>query len=1599
MQKKSYSAGPIIHPPKSNFDAIRGRFGLNQTNTTTTHYQSSYIPSSNISSLGIHRRGSSNASVGSIINKTAATSAHHQKRFSTSTLDYSSYESDRPAVSASSLMNSNHSSGLQRNSSATRRRPLSVIDPPSKFNVSSLSIHSSPDTPYLDRSQLEPVNENAGQDPSSFHFRRAHSSNQSHSEADQLIPVGQVEDVVGLQGRLRLTKDLPQSPVSTYTNRYSGGLKLLESQRHLLQAYEYLCHVGEAKDWLELVLEMNSTDGPIPAASPSLPHLHGSPIPTSTGVANSSTDPATHQLHNLSVPEFEQTLRDGVILARLARRFRGREHVPRIFIHPKLQYRHSDNINYFFQFVRFVRLPETNAGLVGKSMPNFGDINKELAKECKEEFEPEVESESDRIDRELADLLPEVIGLQSQLRGYLARVQHDDLLTKLSDELPTTVALQAALRGHLQRSSAAQLSADLSVNIPRIVGFQAAARGARCRRKCRAALKLRNELDIWAMALQAASRSRLAQRQFLNLRVLLKKLDFLWIALQAHARGSLVRARRTSVMASAMECERAFTGVQALVRARLMTQGVRERKKHLETVEVASSVVKVQSQIRGLLERRRFFEPIHQLDHHEPAMVQFQSLIRTRLVQAQLGKMVSELIASEQDAIPFQSVCRGALSRRSLLNFIQTLQACDGSVTAFQACCRKTLVRRSYAQKAKALNRVEVTRSYHNEMNKVIKVQSVYRARQQASQYKALTRRTNVPISAIKAFLHLLNDSDSDFQEEIELSRLRTEVVRLIRDNQQLDGHVSELDTKIALLVKNKITLDEVQRTSGGGSGGTRRRKDLSYHNSILAAANDPFAIVSSLAGGNLNGSSVLFDKSTKRKLEIYQEFFYFLQTKPEYLSRLFFIIKNLPSVPSNPDDPSHVPHPPRRPVMVTEKVKKVIEGVVLTLFGYAQMRREEYLLLKLFQRSIHEELAGVISLSEFIMGKFTFINLLMQYGRGAKERRYLKDLLGSVINETVNEDNDRGAINIETDPIKIYRSVINEEETRTGIQSTRPLDVTFNEALADQETLALFIKHLQSLRTLTDRFLYAITSMPQKMPFGIRYTAREMFRGLQVKFQGESEDSLAKVVLHMIYYRYLQPAVVAPETYDVVDSVIGPFARKNLSEVSKMLNQITVGRLFSDDNPYLVPLNEYVSQATETFINWFYALIDVEDAEIHFAVDEYLDHTVSTKPVIYISPNEIYLTHSLIMQDLDLIAPAPEDPLKALLLELGAAPSAASAELDHARAGEIALPLQNKLTVKLDPESDVKGLWLKTKRYVLAMLKVQPGVTLLDAFLAPVTEEHELEWARIVSAEIESERNRKRESPLISSSDQHHSPHTLEDVHSLSFQELKARTLENVLALEKRGKLNRDDNYQGILDSLANDILQRNRKRIQRRIDSSVLVNTLMNLKDKQKYLEDQEAQYHSYISDSMAAMQKKGGNKKRFIMPFTPQWHHLRTLEKQGRKPKFGSYKYSAQRLYEKGILLSAKDFSPKQFDKVFIIISCDEVGIFKVEVRFMDKLVMGSNSNNTPSNSNHKDGIDELRMEDLLEDQFSGKQSLNLEIVKLNLNLLLHLIKFYV
>ncbi|PWZ01991.1 hypothetical protein BCV70DRAFT_171458 [Testicularia cyperi] len=1477
---------------------------------------------------------------------------------------------------------------------------------------------------------LEPTIEEGWQKPS-----RPGRMESEDQEGEIVLPgiTTGAEDVAGLHGRIRLARaDGPGTmalgrPSATSSLPFSSGSKWMDTQRHLLQAYEYLCHCGEAKEWME--------------------HNVG------------------EQLGH--VVEMENEMRDGIFLAKLAKRFEP-ECVPRIFVHTKLQYRHTDNINYFFAFINKVGLPhffhfeltdlyekknfpkvvycihalshvlarqgralkvgnligkleftddqlqKTQKGLdaSGVAMPSFGGVGKALAKEMNIEPEPEPETEEERINRELYENVDAVVALQTACRSYLARLDFAD-------------RLQAEIRR--RREEEARLAA-------------AAAEAEQRRRR-----------------LEEAERQRKAEED---------RLISLWTPMvQAQVRGLLARRSHHRKEAALRTSTRTYVGIQAAVRARLARQSHVEHVKRVHDTRNTTAVEQFQARARGALFRRRFYQNIKALDQHETGVVGLQAQIRGHLARKAYEDLIFRLADSTEDVIKLQAACRSYLAQQKLLGTIRGLRSSSDAITQVQSQIRGMLARRNHVQMRSALQKVEVKqavgglqsfaraalarrkhqeqkkqldfvtpdvvgiqaairgvlvrqeydwwrnhiiqsepvavhlqslvrgllsrrrhfarlRHYHEHMDKVVKIQSLFRGRQQGEQYRSLTMGKNVPVATIKNFGHLLNDSDADFEDEIEVERLRKLVVRAIRDGQTLENDVSELDTKIALLVKNKIGIEELIKAKNerGLLGPRDAAAANQLRNSVLVAANDPFA-------------DHALDRASKRKLELYQELFYALQTRPEYLARLFARVGKID---------------------MADKDKRQVEKIVLTLFGYAQKAREEYLLLKLFQRCVEEELGFVHTVQEFIRGNAQFIKLVAQYNRGAKERKYLKDLLSPLVQSIMDQD----GLDLETDPCAIYRATINQEEMETGQLSRRPQKVNFHEALADPMARTIFIRHLQSLRATTEAFLAAILGSTRRMPFGVRYIAREVFRALQAKFPQEPEESLIKVVGHLVYYRYLNPAIVAPENFDVIETLVGPMQRKNLAEVSKMLTQISVGRLFNDDNPYLQPLNEYVSHASERFTKWLYTIIDCPDAELQFNADEFLDHTVQQKPVIYISPNEIYSMHLLLSQQVDHLAPHRDDPLRVILGELGAAPVSHTQELNSARDSEITFELVSRMATLQDPEAETKALFVETKRLVLSLLKVQSGKTLVDVFVAPVTDQEEMQWEEIVSLEIAAERQRQRgqRPPGMPMYGGAVTGGRLEDVRRLNFAELKARTLENMLQLEKLGKVSRANQYQDMLNAIAIDIRNKHRKRLQRHNEKTAMHATLKNLRDKKAYLEDQIGSYHTYIDASMQTMQGGRKGRKRFVLPFSQQYFHLRSLKQNGGKvPKFGSYKYPVSKLQEKGVIVSMDGLAPSlshlasaspnpgavghgagnsasKSDKqdISITISSDQAGVFTLEA---SGAALPPSLNGLTS---------DLRIEDLLESQFNNQTTIQIldNSATLNVNLLVHLInkKFY-
>ena len=265
-----------------------------------------------------------------------------------------------------------------------------------------------------------------------------------------------------------------------------------------------------------------------------------------------------------------------------------------------------------------------------------------------------------------------------------------------------------------------------------------------------------------------------------------------------------------------------------------------------------------------------------------------------------------------------------------------------------------------------------------------------------------------------------------------------------------------------------------------------------------------------------------------------------------------------------------------------------------------------------------------------------------------------------------------------------------------------------------------------------------------------------------------------------------------------------------------------------------------------------------------------------------------------------------------------------------------------------------------------------------MDIMLKQPTEEDEMRWKALVRDELTTNH---------SQCGAYSEANSLLDIGSMSYSELKGIALENIIQVEQFGKIRRDNNYQDLLNSIAIDIRTKHRRRIQRQRELESARLTLGRLHDQAVYLEQQLNSYNDYTEQAMITLQNKKG-KKRFLMPFTKQWDHQRELQKSGKVFKFGSYKYSARNLVDKGVLVSWRGYNERQLDRVDLTISSNEVGVFTIDGSSGNMMVPGANAH--------------IRLDDLLQAQFNNAQFLDFfdGHLRVNVHFFLHLImrKFY-
>ncbi|NWX74649.1 IQGA3 protein, partial [Alca torda] len=672
------------------------------------------------------------------------------------------------------------------------------------------------------------------------------------------------------------------------------------------------------------------------------------------------------------------------------------------------------------------------------------------------------------------------------------------------------------------------------------------------------------------------------------------------------------------------------------------------------------------------------------------------------------------------------------------------------------------------------------------------------------------------------------------------------------------------------------------------------------------------------------------------------------LQTQPVYLARLIF------QMPQN-------------------KSTKFMESVIFTLYNYASNPREAYLLLQLFKAALQEEIRSKVDhVHDILTGNATVIRLVVSFYRNARGQNALRQILGGPVQEVLQDK----TLSIRTNPVDIYKAWINQTESQSGQKSKLPYEVSPEQALSHPEVQRRLDISVRNLLMMTDKFVSAITASVDKIPYGMRYVAKILRTSLAEKFPRASVEEIDKIVGNLLYYRFMNPAVVAPDGFDIVDISAGvtlhPDHRRNLGSIAKVLQHAAAHKAFDGENAHLCGVNQYLEDTHNKFRRFISAACCVPEPEERFNMDEYSEMVAVAKPVIYITVGELIDTHKLLLEHQDSIAPDHGDALHELLEDLEELPTVQSlvgesvaspvdGSTEQALAQLSKMEISLTLTSKLVPaasseESDARSLLLSTKQMLVDIIQSQPGDSLPEILWTQASEHEEASHDHLMHRralrDAQTPAKLKRNRSLAANS-------------QLSMEEKKRKIIRNLRRLESLGLVDSAHQYQELIDELAKDIRNQRRYRQHRKGELLKLRQTLQGLNAKTVFYEEQIDYYNQYIKtclDNLAANKVSGKNKK------------LQSLH------------YTAARLFEKGVLLEIEDLPLSQFRNViFDIIPCEESGRFQVKAKFM--------------------GIDmerfQLHYQDLLQLQYEGVAVMKMfDKAKVNVNLLIFLLnkKFF-
>ncbi|EGC42266.1 GTPase-activating protein [Histoplasma capsulatum var. duboisii H88] len=637
-----------------------------------------------------------------------------------------------------------------------------------------------------------------------------------------------------------------------------------------------------------------------------------------------------------------------------------------------------------------------------------------------------------------------------------------------------------------------------------------------------------------------------------------------------------------------------------------------------------------------------------------------------------------------------------------------------------------------------------------------------------------------------------LEISDDLAKAQRTLRELKSKISSQSKKNFVLEKDVRYLDSRIALLIQNRMALEE--------------QNEVASH---LEDAND------------------------------LQEGFFPNDDKTQKYGNLLFLLQS---------EPRHIAHLCRLVTMA--EIDSLLQTVMFTIYGNQYESREEHLLLTMFQSVLTYQFDNTPEYSSLLRQNTPVSRMMTTYTRRGPGQAYLKQVLADQINSLI-ELND---VDLEINPLKVYEAMVQQIEASTGsLPPYLPKSVTAEVAAENEQVQQIIAPRLKTLTDIANAFLETIIDGLEETPYGIRWICKQIRSLSRRKYPDAQDQTICTLIGGFFFLRFINPAIVTPRSYMLIEATPSDKPRRTLTLVAKMLQNLANKPSYAKE-PYMSKLQPFVHDNKERVNKFLLDLCEVQDFYESLEMDNYV--ALSKRDLeLQITLNEVYATHALLDKHCSALAVQDQHShLGHLLQELGPAPP----QLPRKENRTINLPLFSKWETAIDDLTSALDItqeevyFMEAKSTFVQIMRSLPHNTSVTR--------RPLRLDRIAEAAA----TLKNDAVMVRKG---------------------IRTMELLSQLQELGVIDRSDDFSLLRDEVEQELVHLGSLKEKVIEETRKLDEVFRTIRDHNAYLVGQLETYKSYLHNVRSQSEGK--------------------QRKQQKHQELGPYKFTHQQLEKEGVI----------------------------------------------------------------------------------------------